>query len=159
MKTFVHTTNKSYFQISFCRSTWGCRTTTLIDQLGTHRKSWTSLEVKRIHCHLNPLWHLLLVARLLPISHPFLTSWKWRINGTFLRVALLPTLNYGFSFAAVWNQCFQLCFLFDNHAKLQFSFYQSLTILIIFNTFKCGVFSKIKIQGLQNDQTCRFWPP
>ena len=43
-------------------------------------------------------------------------------------------------------------------ANLQLSLCQSLEILII-NTFICGIFSKIKIQGLQNDQNCRFWLP
>ena len=26
-------------------------------------------------------------------------------------------------------------------------------------TFKCGIFSKVKIQGFQYDQDCRCWPP
>ena len=44
-------------------------------------------------------------------------------------------------------------------ANSQFSLCQNLGILVIFITFKYGNFSRSKIQGLQNDQNCRFWPP
>ena len=40
--------------------------------------------------------------------------------------------------------------------NLQFSLFQSLGILIIFNNFECEIFSKIKIQGLQKDQIADF---
>ena len=40
-------------------------------------------------------------------------------------------------------------------ANLEFSLCQDLGILVIFDPFKCGVFSKIKSQNLQNDQNCR----
>ena len=44
-------------------------------------------------------------------------------------------------------------------ANLQFSHCQNLGILANSNNLKCGIFSKIKIQGFQNDQNDSFWPP
>ena len=41
-------------------------------------------------------------------------------------------------------------------AILTFLVTQPLGILVIFNAFKCGILSQIKIQGLQNDENCKF---
>ena len=52
------------------------------------------------------------------------------------------------------EKCIFFMFLYTDLGRLiyNFHFVKSIGFLVIFITFKCGIFSKIKMQGLPNDQ-------